>query len=274
MLDAYYPSVKAGVNFMKNVDEDGDGLVDIKGSNQYYDNWPTMAGAAIHMAGYWLATLRIAERMAEEVGDSAFAEDCRAWIEQGSRSMEEKLWNEKVGSYLLYHEPETGTRSESILSDQLIGQYFSYLHGLPLVFPEDRVQTVMGTIWRINVASTPHGVRIALRPDGSSDEEGFYSTCIHPSYSSTVPASLLCYTGDGERGLELMRRTWHRLVVDLQMAWDMPGGLDPEGNHRWGLEYYHNTMLWTLPVAVLGQDLRAFRAPEGLGGRIVAAARS
>jgi hypothetical protein len=123
------------------------------------------------------------------------------------------------------------------------------------------------------VASTKHGVRIALRPDGSADEEGFFSTCIHPSYSTTVPASLLCYTGARERGAELMRRVWHRLVVDLQMAWDMPGGLDPEGNHRWGLEYYHNTMLWTFPVAVLGQTLRSFAAQGGLVDRVTRAAR-
>ena len=68
-----------------------------------------------------------------------------------------------------------------------------------------------------------------------------------------------------------MRRVWRRQVVELKMPWDMPGGLDPDGEHRWGLEYYHNTMLWTLPVALLGQDLRTFCAPGGLRGRIVAA---
>jgi len=73
ILEEYYPSVKAAVNFTKTVDQDGDGLVEVKGSNQYYDCWPTMAGAAIHVSGYWLATLRIAERMAEKMEDTAFA---------------------------------------------------------------------------------------------------------------------------------------------------------------------------------------------------------
>jgi uncharacterized protein (DUF608 family) len=100
VLEEYYPSVKAQVNFLKWVDQDGDGLVDVKGNSQYYDDWPEMAGAAIHISGYWLATLRIVERMAEKMGDRAFAEDCRSWIKRGSESMETKLWNEANGSYL------------------------------------------------------------------------------------------------------------------------------------------------------------------------------
>ena len=81
------------------------------------------------------------------------------------------------------------------------------------------------------------------------------------------------YGGDRELGEELMRRPWRRMVIDLQRPWDMPCGLDADGNHLWGLEYYHNTMLWTLPVALLGQTLRTFSAPGELRDRIVRAAR-
>ena len=266
VLEEFYASVKAQTGFMKSVDQDGDALVDVKGSNQYYDNWPTMAGAATHVAGYWLATLRIAERMAEEMGDHAFAADCRGWCERGGRSIEEKLWNEEEGSYLLYHEPETGKRSESILSDQLTGQWFAHLHGLERVFPEDRVRRVLDTIWRNNL--TPYGVRIALRPDGSEDQEGFYSVGLHPSYSSHVPAMLMIYGGDRARGEEIMHRIWRQVVIGLQMPWDMPGGLAADGQHRWGLEYYHNTMLWTLPMAFLGHTLGSFCAPGELVDRV------
>ena len=37
-LEEYYHSVKAQLNFMKTVDQDEDGLIDVAGSNQYYDN--------------------------------------------------------------------------------------------------------------------------------------------------------------------------------------------------------------------------------------------
>ena len=274
MLEAYYPSVKAGIEFMKTVDEDSDGLVDVNGSNQYYDGWPTMAGAAIHIASYWLATLRIAERMAERMGDTAFAQDCRDWIRRGTDAVEAKLWNEAVGSYLLYHQPETGAKSESILSDQLIGQFFAHLHSLPRIFPEDRVRTVLETIWDHNVKIAGYGVRTSIRPDLSTDAEGFYSAMQCPSYSSLVPASLMIRSGDPERGLALMQSVWHQIVIAPPvMAWDMPAHMRLDGGRAVGLEYYHNTMLWTLPIIVLGQDLGRFCAPDGLGGRIVEAAR-
>ena len=271
-LEEYYASVKAQLNFMKTVDQDEDGLIDVAGSNQYYDNWPTMAGAAVHVSGYWLATLRIVERMAAHTGDNAFAEDCRSWIERGSRSMEEKLWNQAAESYLLFHQPETGKRSESVLSDQLIGQWFTHLHGVEGVFPANRVKSVLETVWRHNI--TPHGVRIAIRPDGGEDTEGFNSTGLHPSYSTHVPSMVAIYEGNRTQGMELMHRVWHRLVIDLQMAWDMPGGLTPSGFHRWGLEYYHNTMLCSFPVAVLGHTLKSFCAPGELVDRVARAAKA
>ena len=70
-----------------------------------------------------------------------------------------------------------------------------------------------------------------------------------------------------------MRRVWHHLVIDLPMAWDMPVMLRADGEHAWGLEYFHNTMLWVLPTAILGQDLETFAAAGGMIDRVVRAAR-
>ena len=116
--------------------------------------------------------------------------------------------------------------------------------------------------------STPGGatgVRLALKPDGSPDTEGLYSRNIHPSYPAIVPAALQMYDGDPDKGLDLMHRTWRNLVLNLKMVWDMPVGLGPDGEHRIGLEYYHNSMLWSYPAAVFGQTLRAGRI-GGPGG--------
>lgn len=273
ILEEFYQSIKAQTNFLKLVDQDGDGLVDVWGNSQYYDAWPTMSGAAIHMAGYWVATLRVVERMAEKMGDRAFAEDCRGWYERGSKSMEEKLWNEPAGSYLLFNNVSTGERSDTVLSDQLVGQWLARMHGLPNIHGESRVNEVLETIWGLNVASTPYGVRTGLRPDGATDWSGFYSSLMTPSYSSLVPAMLMIHSGDHARGIELMRRVWHHQVIDLPMAWDMPVMLNADGEHAWGLEYYHNTMLWVLPTAILGQDLRTFASAGGMIDRVVRAAR-
>ena len=46
------------------------------------------------------------------------------------------------------------------------------------------------------------------------------------------------------------------MVADLGMVWDQPAGLTAEGKFGFGHEYFHNTMLWALPLAVLGEDVR------------------
>jgi uncharacterized protein (DUF608 family) len=258
---------------MKSVDQDGDGLLEVSGSNQYYDNWPAMAGPAIHISGYWLATLLIAERMAEKMGDREFAEDCRSWYQRGSRSLEEKLWNPAQDSYLLYHQPETGIKSDTVLSDQLIGQWFADIHGLPRIFSEERTRRVLETVWSHNVKAAQFGVRTAVKPDLGEDTGGLYSVMQAPSYSSLVPTMMMIYSGDVARGLDVTYSTWRRMVVDGQMAWDMAAHVTQEGKTGVGLEYYHNTMLWTLPLAILGEDLSSNGADTGFAGRVIQAAR-
>ena len=282
ILEEFYPSVKACMRFMHSYDTDDDGLLEVNeldspnygwSKGQYHDMW-RMSGSPIHMAGMWLATLKITERMAEKMNDHKFAEKCRATYRSASKSMEEKLWNEKAGSYLLYHDPQKACKSDTVLSDQLLGDYVCALEGLPPVFPADRAKTVLKTLWRLNVsAGSPFGIRTAVKPDGSMDMAGGYTgTGIVPSYCTLVPAIVMIRSGDLQRGLEIVHRVWHRMVADLGMAWDQPAGLTAEGKFGFGHEYFHNTMLWALPLAVLGEDVRR-SCGQGFVQRIIQAAR-
>jgi hypothetical protein len=47
--------------------------------------------------------------------------------------------------------------------------------------------------------------------------------------------------------------------------------LTPEGEVGFGIEYYHNTLLWTLPIAILEEDLEQFTSPGGSAHRVVTA---
>jgi len=273
VLDEWYPSVKAGLKYMQTLDTDGNGILNLKGA-QYYDAW-SMVGEAPHVATYWMATLKIVERMARMQNDTVFAEECRDWYERARNSMEEVLWNEETQSYLLYNNIATGKKSDTILSDQLIGEWFVRIHGLPSIFSPTRIKTVLSTVERLNMSATQYGVRTAMRPDGSEDQSpGGYAQFMTPSYSSTVPAALMIYTDDShlmELGMEIMRRTWHNMFIRQNMTWDMPCMVRVDGTPALGLEYYHNTMFWTLPTAVLGQDLRTACSPGGFYYKIIQA---
>ena len=281
VIDEFYSSVKRCIIFMKSLDVDDDGLIELfekdspnypEAKGQYHDDW-LMTGVACHISTLWLSTLRIVERMAMKAGDQAFAEKCRRDIEHGSKALEEKLWNENVACYYLYHNVETGARSDTVLADQLVGEAMALLHGLPHVVPADRVKTTLNTLWRLNVATTRFGIRDSVRPDGTTDESGGYTGIANMgAYCTQVPAVLLIANGDPGRGLEMPRRLWHQYVFGLGMAWDMPNGITAAGEWYSGHEYWHNTMLWVLPLAVLGEDLATASATRGFAHRITAAA--
>ncbi|MBI2844025.1 MAG: hypothetical protein HYX78_11555 [Armatimonadetes bacterium] len=270
VLDEWYPSVKAGLRFLYPLDEDGDGLPDCHHTNHYLDAWP-MEGAAPHIGTYWLSTMLIAERMAKIQGDAAFAAECRAWYEKGSRTLQERLWNPEANSYLLFNDSRTGNKSDTVICDQLIGEMWARLHGFPGVLPSKNVKKVIATLDRLNVAATPYGIRLAARTDGGEDTTSGYSRLMVPSYSSLAVSTTMLASGDPyfeKLGLEIMRRTWHNIVIRQNFAWDQPVMVKIDGTRAWGLEYYHNPMLWVLPLAVLKQDVGTACSSGGFIDRV------
>jgi uncharacterized protein (DUF608 family) len=233
-------------------------------------------GMAAHMGGLRLAGLRIMERMAETMGDSEYAEQCRSWYADGARAMEEEMW---TGSYYLnFFEKETGKKSDEVMAYQLDGQWTSDFHGVGEAFPAKRVKMTLETIKRCNIALTPHvGAANFVRPDGSplpSDskvaEYGLYGMF---SAELLLLAMVYIYSGEKDFGLELARKHWEMLVIKHRHPWDMPNLVDGDtGERNIGTDYYQTMMLWALPAALEGQDLTRYCAAGGLLDRIICAA--
>jgi len=123
-----------------------------------------MRGITAHAGAVRLAQLRIAERMAEKMGDSVFAGQCRKWLESGRTTLEEKLWDGE--NYLLSLDPSSGKKNDLVLAFQLDGEWIAHLHGLHGVFPSDRVDTTLSTIKRLNSWVPLNGVIDVIQHDG------------------------------------------------------------------------------------------------------------
>ena len=281
VLREFYSSVKRCVQFMRSLDQNGDGIIEVFerespnypwSKGQVHDDWQ-MSGTACHVATLWLATLKIAERMAMAMGDADFAEVCSDLANQSAKALEEILWNDEVGCYYLYRDLASGEESDTVLADQLVGECYARLHGLASLLPDDRVKTILETLWRLNVAATPHGIMCSVRPAGTTDADAAGpSGNVMGSYGAQVPAVLFAMSGDAARGLEIARRIWHQCVFGLGMAWDLSLAITPGGEWYCGHEYWHNTMLWILPLAVLGEDLSRTTAPGGFVHAVIQAA--
>ncbi|MHB9037977.1 MAG: GH116 family glycosyl hydrolase [Armatimonadota bacterium] len=273
ILREFYPAVKKAVEFMQTLDRDSDGLPDLDPwptGNQFYGAWHWV-GTGTHCNGYWLSALKIAERMAVAINDPAFAHDCQLCFAQGSRSLEEKLWQGEY--YLMYNNTATGEKSDTILSNQLAGQWLADLHGLSPVFPPDRVKTVLETVKKKTVGLSKYGVRNAICPDSSVDHTG------EPHSNGMFTGETIClaceyaYAGDKDTAEAIAYKLIENIVMQQGVEWDMPNAIDPEtGKVSYGTDFYQMMIQWALPLALSGQDIAEFCASGGLVARVIDAA--
>jgi uncharacterized protein (DUF608 family) len=230
-------------------------------------------GMTPHVGGMHLAQLRMAQRMAEEVGDNEFAQQCRQWLEQGSASLESKLW--AGDHYLAYYEPKTGKKSDLVFGYQLGGQWMAKFHGLPGVFRSDRVKTTLATIRRTCAALAPYGATNMAHPDGTLAEGVGYGPYAYFPPELYMLAMTYMYEGERPFGLDLARRCLDAITVVSDSEWDQPNIVKgDDGERLFGTHYGQNMMLWALPAAVEGKDISAFCAPGGFADRILHAARN
>ncbi len=273
VLAEFYPVIKKAIEYLITLDRDGDGLLDLEPEptgNQFYGAWP-WHGTSPYVAGFWLASLRMAHRMAETMNDPSFSRTCQLFIERGSQSLEEKLWNGMY--YFLYNDPENGLRSDTILSDQLAGQWISFLHGLDPVFPTSHVEKVFEILKRMTISPTRFGLLNAICPDGSIDTTGgTHSKHVFPG-ENLVVAMTAFYSGNRKMGEEISERVMENIVIRQHAAWDMPNMIEPEeGKITHGTDFYQMMIQWGLPLAYRNQDISAACQEGGLVKQIIRAA--
>jgi len=230
-------------------------------------------GYVTHAGGVRMAQVAIMRRMAEAMGDRPYVEKCEAWLEAGATALEEHLWAEDY--YLNYNEPETGEKSDLVFGYQLDGQWIADWHGVPGVFPEDRVVRTLETIRKFNCALSESGATNYANPDGTPAEVGGYGTYSYFPPELFMLASTFMYEGRKEFGLELTRQCM-RNIVKWGYVWDFPNtmrGDKDTGQRTFGADYYQNLMLWAVPSAISGEDLTGPSKPGGLVARVIAAAQ-
>jgi uncharacterized protein (DUF608 family) len=283
VLREFYPAVKKNTIYTMTVSQPPgpEGVLGVisEPGDEWYESM-NMQGLTAHAGGTRLAQLRIAERMADILGDADFARQCREWFAQGSPLLEEKLWDGQ--NYLLSLDPVTGKKNDLVLAYQLDGEWIARFHGLEGVFRSDRVDITLGTIKRLNSSAPLNGVIDVIQKDGRPTEFGDRMgwMCSMPA-SALILAMTYIYAGHREEGLDLAYKCVDAVVNRFEMTWDIPNMVrsDPgagqlqECMRIYGTDYYQFLSLWGLPAALKGHNLRQAAAPGELIARIVEAAR-
>jgi len=268
VLHEFYDAVKAATIFTVNLNPGPDGVISMPKGDLGAEWWEHSEwyGMCTHLGGLHLAMLEIAQRMASTMNDAEFTQQCQAWLKQGQTSMEMKMWDEDVQTYLLNYEPELGKRSSTIMANQFDGQWTAKLHGLAGIFNQQRVKDALKTI-QVSCVVNIGSVSFAHEP-GQPLLSGYG---IFPP-EMIILAMTYLYEGYRKIGLEVAYNCLQNLVLIQRHPWDLPNMIRADnGNRTVGTDYYQNMILWALPAALEGIDLRDLVMAGGLVDNIIKA---
>ena len=288
VLDEFYPAVKKATQYTVAMCTGADAVISLP-DDQRREWWEGFDwyGMTAHAGALRISNMYIAERMASAIGDEDFAEQCREWQIQGQASMEEKMWNEKVQSYSLFHHAELGKRNETIMANQFDGEWNNLFHGLPGIFRKDRLDNALKTIKKSCLCD--FGAVSFAKPDLTP----LVTYGIFPPEIMILGYTSI-YAGDRQTGMKVLHDCMHNLVIKHGVGWDLPNMLSGaptfsekkgedcrvyskgtgEGQPTFGTDYYQNMILWAAPAAMAGTDLAGPCKKGGLIDRIIRAGNS
>ena len=170
-LLSLWDNVKKAMDSSKKLDSDGDGLPDSDTKRNTYDAW-NFSGTPVYIDVLWLAALKAAAVIADKVGDKERFDQWNNILFYGKKSLEEKLWN---GEYYNLWKNNDVT-DESLMTDQLDGEWFLRMIGLDGNLPDERVRSVIEFIFRNNF-DNEQGLVNATVPENRWTSIDTYNNC-------------------------------------------------------------------------------------------------
>jgi uncharacterized protein (DUF608 family) len=162
-LKAMWPGVLRAMHYTGSLDTDGDGLPDKDTGFQTYDQWG-LRGAPSYIASLWIGALRAVIRLARDLEKPDDAQRFQTLLDQASASFDRLLFNGDY--YSLWVDGER--RDEICMSDQISGEWFSHLMGLPTSISEKNLNRAVDSIWKNNY-NPEVGLHNATAPRGGKD---------------------------------------------------------------------------------------------------------
>ena len=170
-LVSLWGNVKRAMEATEKLDTDGDGLPDNDTKRNTYDAW-NFSGIPTYISMLWLAALKAGTIIAERVGEKSFADKWNEILAKGKKSLEEKMWN---GEYYNLWKNKDVT-DESLMTDQLDGEWFLRMMGVGGNLSDERVNDVLRVIFKNNFDSE-QGLINASFPEGKKTTIHTYNNC-------------------------------------------------------------------------------------------------
>lgn len=176
LAECWDPIVQT-LDYLKNFDRDGDGIPENSGApDQTFDDW-RLRGVSAYCGGLWLAALEAAiaigkvliENPVETTYIAPLQENIKTYETCLARSIlvyQKELWNGK------YYQLDSKSGSDVVMADQLCGQFYASLLGLPDIVPTKCAKSALETVYQacfLKFHDGSFGAANGLRPDGSPE---------------------------------------------------------------------------------------------------------
>ena len=257
-LREVWPAVRSAMAHVAAFDRDGDGLPEHDGRpDQTYDTWP-MSGPSAYGGSLWLAALRAAAAVARSVGEDDCAAGWDADFERAAASFQQRLWNGRSFDY----DGSDGPTSDSVMADQLVGQWYADVADLGDLVPADQVRSALERVYELNVVQFGDGLIGAvngMRPDGTVDRSSEQSQEVWVGTTYALAAFMI--------GRGLLEEGWTtaegaaRVTYERGLWFRTPEAYDRRGNFRASL-YLRPLAIWAIEEALERVRERSGRTPS------------
>ena len=211
-----------------------------------------MTGPSAYCGALWLAALRAAIEIGARVGAgrdetvAAAVARFENWLVTGTAAFESRLW---AGTHYRYDDGG-GVSSDSIMADQLAGQWYADATGLGDVADPARVEQALRTVHAMNVVGFGGGEMGAVngvRPDGSVDRSSEQSPEVWVGTTYALAAFML---GRGlvDEAWQTARGAWN-VTYNRGLWFRTPEAYDEDGNYRASL-YLRPLAIWAIEHAL------------------------
>jgi len=255
-LKENYAGVKSALEYLRQFDKDGDGMIENEGyPDQTYDTWVTR-GESAYSGGLYLASLRAAEEMAKKLGVQQDAAGYRALFSRAQQSYIKKLWN---GSYFNY---DLGSPyHDNVMTDQLAGQWYANMTGLGDIVPKEMRVSAMKKVFDFNVMKYANGEMGALNGMGSDGSILKDNEQIQEVWTGTTFAAAAEMLAEGlpEQAYKTAKGVYNVVYVTKGYWFRTP--------EAWGVDGMYRASMYMRPASIWAMEIPHGKLQEGQPGK-------
>jgi non-lysosomal glucosylceramidase len=244
-LQYNYAAVKQAMQFLRQFDRNGDGLIENDGyPDQTYDNWAAHRESA-YSGGLYLGALRATEEMAKVLGDAATATDTGSLFKRAQQAYIKHLWN---GTYFNY---DVGSSyKDSVMAEQLAGQWYATLTGLGDLVPREMQRSALQHVYEYNVMKLANGTMGALNGISANGELLKDDEQTEEVWSGVTfaVAAMMLQNGLREDGFNTAKGVYNVVYEEKGYWFRTPEAWDTKGYYRASM-YMRSGSIWSMEMA-------------------------